>query len=68
MMPKEYPKDDPPGNDRVKEPLDGPIAAAFASPARQASHGDPSCHRQQSHDDTAELAHRGHGHVRVCTV
>jgi hypothetical protein len=47
MLTKEYPKQHRPGQDSGKEALDGAIAAAFASPARDAQHRDASSHHQQ---------------------
>ena len=55
MLPKEHPKEHGPSNDRLKEALDGAIAAAGASPARYPHHGDPTAHGQQGPDDPAQL-------------
>src|SRR5439155_21196001 len=48
--------------------LDGAIAAAFARPACEPSHRHPPRHGHHRHDDTAQLADRGGGHVRTGTV
>src|SRR5262252_4982855 len=47
MLTKEYPKQHRPREDSGEEALDGAVAAAFASPARDAQNRDASRHHQQ---------------------
>ena len=56
MLTEEHPKQDRPGNDRGEKALDGTIAPAFAGPAGDSQHRDPSCHHQQSQSNPAQLA------------
>jgi hypothetical protein len=43
----------------IEKPLDGPVTAAFAGPAGQASHGHPTAHGQHRLDHPTQLAQRG---------
>ncbi len=68
MLPKDHPQEHRPGNDRVKEPLDGARAPAVASPACDPHHGDPTGHGPHGHDDTAQLTDGRGMEVRTATM
>src|SRR6266545_1574144 len=57
---KEQPEQAGPGQCGSEEALDSPIAAALASPAGDAEHGDAPSHSEYGERDVAELADVGH--------
>src|SRR6266508_3111807 len=65
MRPKEEPEQSGPRQGAGEESLDRPIAAALAGPTRNPEHGDTTGHGEQGQCDTAELADRGHSHLRM---
>ena len=58
VLAEKHPKQLRPGQDGAKEALHRTIATTWAGPTRDAKHGDPPGHRQQRHDDLAEMAQR----------
>src|SRR5207244_5937779 len=68
MVPKEPPKQYPPGDAGGAKALDGARAATFAGPACAPSHRHPPRHGHQRPADTAPLADRGGCDVRTGTL
>jgi hypothetical protein len=63
--PKEEPEQRGPRQDGGEEAVDGPIAAASASPAGDPQHGDTTGHGQHGQRDAAELADCRHRHLTL---
>ena len=59
MLAKEHPKQDGPWECLGEKTLDGAVTAAWACPARDAEHRDPSRHREHGPSNPAELAAGG---------
>src|SRR5262247_4650754 len=68
MVTKEDPKQQRPREHCGKKALDSAIAAAFASPAREPSPGDPPRYGHHSDADTTQLAYGGGCDVRTGTL
>jgi hypothetical protein len=68
MLTKEHPKQDGPGEGLGEKALDSTVTAAFAGPAGEAQHRDPSCHHEHSPHNSAELATGGRCHMGLEAV
>ncbi len=56
MLTKEHPKQDGPRECLGEKALDGAVTAAFAGPAGDAQHRDPSRHHEHGPSNPTELA------------
>ena len=65
LGPQEDPEDCGPGQGRMKEALDGAIAATRSGPARAPQHRDPSRHHEHGQHNPAQLTYGGHRHHRM---
>ncbi len=65
MLAKEEDEHLRPGDDGGEEALDGAIAGTFATPARDAKHGDPTSHSQEGKGNAAEVGHGGDSQTRL---
>jgi len=67
MLAKEEAEELRPGDGGGEEALDGAIAGAVATPARDPQHGHPPRHGQEGCGNAAEVAHGGDGHTGLKT-
>ena len=68
MGAKEQPEDVCPGEQSSEQALDGAVASAVATPARDASHGDAAGHGEKGQGDEMEVAERGGGQSGLETL